>query len=205
LSLQSNDIIFNPSYSFQRGDEKGFTYFFRELYPALSLYAYKITRDKETSEEIASAAFIKIWQKHEGFTDGSSIKAYLYRIVRNDAFKYLGKQKQLALVNKEVIYLYGREQQKDAFTGLVAAETTRLLLKAFSTLPKECSKVFHLLYIEGKSIKETAEALHLSPSTVKTQKARGIEALRKSLHLSLLLSITAIGLLLHNANLTIFA
>jgi DNA-directed RNA polymerase specialized sigma24 family protein len=38
-----------------------------------------------------------------------------------------------------------------------------------------------LLYIEGKSIKETAEELQVSASTVKTQKKRGLDALRKKI------------------------
>jgi RNA polymerase sigma-70 factor (ECF subfamily) len=177
----------NYAILFQQGDEKGFAWFFREYYPALSLYCFKITGDREASEEIASHAFIKIWEKHERFSDASSTKAYLYRIVKNDALKYLAKQKQLAGVNKEVIYLYRGEHERDAFNFLAASEIARLLSKAIDTLPSECSKVFRLLYIEGKSTKETAEALCLSPSTVKTQKARGLKALRKSLRPILIL------------------
>lgn len=173
--------------SFQRGEEKGFTWFFRNLYPSLSFYAFKITADKETSEEIASNAFIKIWQRHEQFADALSIRKYLYRIVRNDALKHLRKEKQSTALNKEVIYLYGGEHEKDCFNSLVTAEISGELLNAINTLPVECGKVFRLIYIEGKSIKETAEALQISPSTVKTQKARGLAALRKKLSYFMLL------------------
>jgi RNA polymerase sigma-70 factor (ECF subfamily) len=167
---------------FQQGEEKGFAWFFKNLYPALTYYCFKITGDKETSEEIASNAFIKIWQKHERFADAHSIKAYLYRIIRNDALKYLQKEKQQTVVNREVIYLYGNENEKDCFNNLVTAEISRELLHAINSLPAECSKVFRLMYIEGKSIQETATILDLSPSTVKTQKKRGIEALRKTVY-----------------------
>jgi RNA polymerase sigma-70 factor (ECF subfamily) len=166
---------------FETGDEEGFTWFFRELYPALSFYAFKITGDKEASEEIASNAFIKIWQRHEQFSDAISIRKYLYRIVRNDALKHLRKEKQSATVKKEVFYLYGNENEKDCFNSLVTSEISRKLLNAINALPAECSKVFQLLYVEGKSIKEAAEELNLSPSTIKTQKARGLTALRKSI------------------------
>lgn len=164
---------------FQQGEEISFTFFFRQLYPSLTLYCFKITGDKDASEEIASTAFIKIWEKHEKFSDADSIKAYLYRIVRNDALKYLRKEKQQLAANKEVIYLYGNQSEKDCFTSLATAEITRELLNAINSLPEECSKVFRLMYIEGKSIKETAESLQVSASTVKTQKKRGLEALRK--------------------------
>jgi RNA polymerase sigma-70 factor, ECF subfamily len=181
--------------SFRQGEEQGFAWFFRQLYPSLTLYSFKMTGDKEASEEIASTAFIKIWEKHERFNDADSIKAYLYRIVRNDALKYLHKEKQQSAAKREVIYLYGNQNEKDHFNNLVTAEISRELLNAINSLPAECSKVFRLMYIEGKSIKETAEALQLSPSTVKTQKKRGIEALRKSLHLSIVLIAIAVSIL----------
>lgn len=164
---------------FQQGEEKGFTWFFRNLYPSLSFYAFKITGDKEIGEEIASNAFIKIWQRHEQFSDAISIRKYLHRIVRNDALKHLRKEKQSTAFTKEVIYLYGGEHEKDCFDSLVAAEITRELLNAINSLPTECSKVFRLIYVEGKTIKEAADTLNLSISTVKTQKARGLASLRK--------------------------
>ena len=145
------------------------------------MYAFKITASREAAEEIASAAFIKIWQKHQRFTEEASIKAYLYRIVRNDALKYLGNQKQQQNLGKEVVYLYGAGHEADHFASLVTAETSRELLEAINALPAECSRVFHLMYVEGKSVKEIAGLLNLSPSTIKTQKARGLAALRKKI------------------------
>ena len=192
-SIHNEDYVF----SFQQGEERGFAYFFNELYPILCFYCNKIIGDKEASEEIASHAFIKIWAKHERLNEADCIKAYLYRIVRNDALKYLHKKKQGLAANKEIIYLYANQNEKDHFNNLVTAEISRELLNAINSLPAECSKVFRLMYVEGKTIKETAEALQLSPSTVKTQKKRGIEALRKSLHLSILtvtIAITIIGI-----------
>jgi RNA polymerase sigma-70 factor (ECF subfamily) len=166
---------------FQQGEEKGFAWFFRSLYPALSFYAFKITGDREASEEIASSAFIKIWESHEQFSDPLSIRKYLYCIVRNDALKHLRKEKQSVAFNREVIYLYANEHEKDCFNNLVTTEITLELHQAIDALPAECKKVFRLMYIEGKSIQETAEALHLSASTVKTQKKRGLDALRKKI------------------------
>lgn len=174
---------------FQRGEEISFTWFFRQLYPSLTLYSFKIIGNKEASEEIASNAFLKIWEKHERFNDADSIKAYLYRIVRNDALKYLHKVKQQLAANKEVIYLYGYQNEKDHFNSMVTAEISREILNAINALPAECSKVFQLLYVEGKTVKEAAEELNLSPSTIKTQKTRGLSALRKSLTRFLALSI----------------
>ena len=82
-------------------------------------------------------------------------------------------------MNKEVVYLYASEHEKDHFTNIITVETTRLLLEGVDSLPTEWSKVFKLLYLEGKTIKEVAKELNLSLSTVKTQKARGLTAMRR--------------------------
>lgn len=42
-------------------------------------------------------------------------------------------------------------------------------------LPEGCRRVISKLYVEGKSVVESARELRLSASTVKTQKAAGVE------------------------------
>ena len=72
---------------------------------------------------------------------------------------------------------------------LVAAETMRQIHEAIDTLPKACKLVFTKLYIEGKSVKETAEELSLTKSTIKTQRTIGLQILRKKLLPHLILSL----------------
>lgn len=43
------------------------------------------------------------------------------------------------------------------------------------------SQDFVMLYIEGKTVRETVNELRLALSTVKTQKARGLAILRKKI------------------------
>jgi len=68
--------------------------------------------------------------------------------------------------------------EKDFSENIIRAETLRQLKEAMNQLPAQCKKVFFKLYIEGKSVKETAEELKLTISTIKNQRARGIKLLR---------------------------
>lgn len=64
---------------------------------------------------------------------------------------------------------------------------------ALQTLPPKCGQVFRMYYLEEKSLQEIADELDLSLSTVKSQKGRAIELLRKKLpHLSCLLCFISI-------------
>lgn len=164
--------------SFQRGEEEGFNFFFKKLYPALCFFANKIIHNRPAAEEIASEAFIKIWQRHEQFSDAGDIKAYLYQIVKNDSLKWLQKDARISIAERNIALT---DSTPSHFEDIVWSEVTSELHQAISSLPKACRQVFEMLYIEGKSINETAAALRLSPSTVRTQKARGLVFLRRKI------------------------
>ena len=71
--------------------------------------------------------------------------------------------------------------QQSYIHNIIRSETIHLLHKAIAHLPAECSKIFTKLYIEGKSITETAQEMNIAVSTVKNQKARGIKLLKPKL------------------------
>jgi RNA polymerase sigma-70 factor (ECF subfamily) len=164
--------------AFQRGEEKGFDFFFRELFPSLCFFANHILNNRCEAEDIASAAFIKIWKRHSQFNDAKNIRSYLYQIVRNDCLKFLQKKERSVKVQKEIKYLTIVDTNDNCESDIIRAEFFRGLYKALNSLPTECRKVYKL-YIEGKKVSEIAEELKISPSTVKAQKARGLALLKK--------------------------
>jgi len=165
--------------AFQRGEEKGFDFFFRELFTSLCFFANRIVNNKCEAEDIASAAFIKIWKRHNQFDNSKNIRAYLYQIVRNDCLKFLHQKGKRIRMQKEIEYLTIDDTKDNCEADIIRAELYSDLYKALNNLPTECCKVFKMLYIEGKSVKEIAKELKVSTSTVKTQKARGLAMLRK--------------------------
>lgn len=177
MHSKSTDPLYH-TLSFQQGEEEGFNFFFKRLYPALCFFANKIIHNRPAAEEIASEAFIKIWQRHDQFADAGDIKAYLYQIVKNDSLKWLQKDARISIA-ETAMAVNSEYSQASHFENIVWSEVTSELHQAISSLPKACRQVFEMLYIEGKSITETAAALHLSPSTVRTQKARGLVFLRR--------------------------
>jgi len=175
LHSKPTDLAYH-TLSFQRGEEEGFNFFFRRLYPALCFFASRLIHNRPAAEEIASEAFIKIWQRHSQFSDAGDIKAYLYQIVKNDSLKWLQKDARISIAETGISVA---DFTPGHFEDIVWSEVTSELHQAISSLPKACRQVFEMLYIEGKSITETAAALRLSPSTVRTQKARGLVFLRR--------------------------
>jgi RNA polymerase sigma-70 factor (family 1) len=166
---------------FQRGEEEGFDFFYRQLFPSPCLFASRKLNNRDEAEDIVSTAFIKIWQRHSQFNDAKSIRAYLYPIVRNDCIKSYHQPARVITMQKEINYLTPVDAKDNIETDIIRAEFYGELYRAINTLPPECRKIFTMLYLEGKSVRETAEELDLALSTVKTQKARGLAALKKKL------------------------
>lgn len=177
--------------AFQDGDEKALKIYFNEFYPALCLYASSFTHDMEPAKEIASEAFYKTWKYREQFIDPGAVRAYLYTIVRRDASRWHIKEQRMKL--STLLPGEGMEEiAADEFARLVTAETLRHIYNAIETLPGECRKIYRMLYVDGKKTAEIATELNISPSTVKAQKARGLNLLRKKI-LLLVISISLLA------------
>lgn len=166
-------------FAFQSGEEKGFDFFYRQLFPSLCFFANRKLNDKDEAEDIASNAFIKIWKKHAQFNNAHGICAYLYRIVRNDCIRSHAQKRRLTTVQKEVGYLAVVDVNDNIEHDIIRAEFMGELYITLNKLPPQCRKVFKMLYIEGKTVSEIADELNLAVTTIKTQKARGLAVLRK--------------------------
>jgi RNA polymerase sigma-70 factor (ECF subfamily) len=175
---QEKDTIEELVYSFQLGEEKGFTYFFNAFYPALLYFTFRITKDKAAARDIVEDAFIKIWKRHTTFFHHKQIKSWLYTTVRNAGIDWLREQ-QVSLAHDKEIASMPVSSEIDTMQELIRAEVTREIYSAIKDLPPRCQQVFKLLYIQGKSMKEAALELELSVHTVKNHRARGLVLLKK--------------------------
>ena len=181
LQIESTSHANEYALAFQQGKDKGFDFFFRELFPSLCFFANHILDNRCEAEDIASSAFIKIWKRHSQFNDAKNIRSYLYQIVRNDCFSFLQQKNRSAKVQKEIEYHTVVNFKDNYEADIIRPEFYAELYLAINSLPKECRKVFTMLYVYGKTVKEISKELNLSPSTIKTQKSRGLIILRKKI------------------------
>ena len=64
-------------------DSTACTEVFEAMHPVLLRYALQLTRDEATAYDVVQEAFIKLWHVRETLDPKRSMKALLYRIVRN--------------------------------------------------------------------------------------------------------------------------
>jgi RNA polymerase sigma-70 factor (ECF subfamily) len=175
----------NPLYkqylvdAFCRGDVKALADLYEDFHPTLSYYAYSFLKNRSMAEEIASNALIKTWKMHWKLDSYGAIRAYLYKVVQRDCLAYLRAEKKRSI-------LHEKAQLPDIttetpFEKLFRTELYHLLRTALKTLSPGNQIVITMYFLEDKNTNEIARELNLHPSTVKTQKTRGLEALRKLL------------------------
>jgi len=166
--------------AFRLGDSHAFDIVFNKYFRAIYFFAFKYVKQHLIAEDIASDSLIKLWKKRGRINDESDLKNYLYRIVYNSCLRWLERQK-----TKEKVYRLYRSKDVDMhkcfIEDLIQIETIRQVKKAIDELPPQCKKVFLKLYIDEKTVIETATELNIAISTVKNQKVRGIKLIRRKL------------------------
>ena len=166
--------------SFQKGSEPAFTEIFQTLFPAVCYYIFRIIDDMAVSEDIAEESFIKIWDRRERLINLKVLKSYLYATARNASFKWL-KTKQRESQTGSALYILSEKNHQSILEDLVHAEVLREIYSTLDKLPSQCRKIMKMLYIEGKTVRKTAEELQLCIGTIKTQKAKGLAIVRKKI------------------------
>lgn len=154
---------------------------FRLEYNNLCYFASRITQDMDVAEDVVQEVFTRLYEHGKLPEDLLSLKPYLYKMVRNQCLDYLKHRKVVCSHQAAGI---GPVSEEYILTSIAEAEALSLISEAIDQLPSECGKIFNLL-LEGYSTNEIAEKTDLAPSTIRAQKRRGIELLRKKLPVKL--------------------
>lgn len=156
---------------------KAFEYLFRLRYEALYNYAAKITLHQTIAEEIVQDVFISLWEKRDKANITGNITSYLYRAVKNKAIDYL--RSQHAQVQKQFIDETAAAQiSESASDHLEVSELSLLIQQGIDSLPEQCKRIFLLSREGGLTYSEIADALSVSPKTVKAQVAIALKKMR---------------------------
>lgn len=158
-------------------NQETFKKLFDALYPRLIAYSYKYVKDKYIAEEIVGECLAILWEKRAGLSHIEDLKSYLYTMVRNASFKSLeNNSRVISLKNEHIKYIIDIEHDiiEEEVHGV-------LLLQALDALPIKCREVFELSCLRGMKYKDIAEDLNISLNTVKSQRSRAIELLKKQL------------------------
>ncbi|SIS64357.1 RNA polymerase sigma factor [Salimicrobium flavidum] len=129
-------------------------------------FSYKMTNNRELSEEVVQDVFMKLWTQ-KGTYDSSKGKfsSWLLTIARNAAIDLMRKKKETPYELEERDALQANEPSIEEMYEW--KEEATVVRQAMTVLKEEQQRVIRLFYFDAKSHREIAERLELPLGTVK--------------------------------------
>lgn len=159
------------------GDEMAFREVFDHFNKKLYNYTFKITDDDDLAEEIVMDAFVKIWCSRHKLCEINSLDAYLFTLVKNQAFSELKRRAQEAFIIKGLSKSRS-EYHETTDETVISNECQHILNKAIDQLPPQQRIVYGLSRDEGMKYEEIADQLKLSKNTVKSHLKKALFTIR---------------------------
>jgi RNA polymerase sigma-70 factor (ECF subfamily) len=173
-------------------EQARFTDLAMEYMPALYSAALRMTRNPADAEDLVQETYLKAYRAFASFTEGTNLKAWLYRILTNtyiNSYRAAKRRPEISDVEDvEDLYLYRRLSPnggagfgRSAEDEVLESFTDDAVKAALESLPDAFRIAVLLADVEGFSYKEIAEITDVPIGTVMSRIHRGRRALQKAL------------------------
>lgn len=157
-------------------DPRAFEELFRATHGALVRYATTFTRDAASARDLVQDAYVRIWERRTALDPRRSLKALLYRTVRNLALNRVrDRQTRRDLLTDYEPDVY-HEPTPDAHAE--GRELRRHLEAWIADLPERQREALTLSRFDGLSHDEIADVMEVSPRTVNNHLVKALKYLR---------------------------
>lgn len=155
-------------------------------------FLYKTGRsynyNHENTQDLMQETFIDAYTHLKKFENRSSFKTWLIKIMLNNCFQ---KQKKFSYRNEaskefndKSIPMFSTQRHMDTHETVINRELSFVIENALQKIPQDYRLVFALREMNGLSVAETAEALHISDANVKVRLNRSKTMLRREIEKS---------------------
>ena len=149
----------------QKGDVEAFDLIYDKYSGKLYSFGLKYLRSTAEAEELVQSVFLKLWENHKKLIKESSFKSYLFTIAYNDICKLFRKRKYRQKFIDDSLY-ENSQSSSEIEDGIDYQSVLDQVQTIVDKLPERQKTIFLKSRQEGKSTKEIAEEVSLSPGTV---------------------------------------
>jgi RNA polymerase sigma-70 factor (ECF subfamily) len=184
----------------KRGDAQAFEELVLRHKKKVLAVAQRITKNREDAEDVAQESFHRAFLRLDAFQERSRFSTWLTRIAINEAFMLLRRRRRAVEIfpeNPDDDTKSDSEpfvdQRSNPEESCSQGERTQLLTEAINRLRPRIRTAILLRDIEERSVKETAQTLGVSITTVKARVFQGRRKLRKTLNTEFLRGLYTAG------------
>ncbi|TXN08577.1 sigma-70 family RNA polymerase sigma factor [Methylobacterium sp. WL103] len=146
--------------------------------PALRGFAFSLSGEATRADDLVQETLVKAWSSRERFTQGTSMNAWLFTILRNQFYTDMRKRK------REVEDADGVHASKlTALPDQEGVVNLRRLRETLDRIPEAQRSALLLVGAEGYTYEEAAERLQCAVGTVKSRVSRARAYLSETLGL----------------------
>ena len=144
-------------------------------------FAYKLTDDRLRAQEVTQQCFIKLWENIHKVQEGQDVFPLLFvfvkHIVIDETRKLYRERKSLAQISS------GSTPRSDGQyeQSLLHKEFREQIHRLIEKMPEQRRNIYLLSRDKGKSYKEIAAQLSLSPATVRNHLNLALQYIRREM------------------------
>jgi RNA polymerase sigma factor (sigma-70 family) len=165
------------------GDRAAYTELFTHFAPMLKAFLLKSgSQNMEQVEELVQETMIKVWRKAKHFNPSQGkASTWIYTIARNTRIDSIRKQvrQNPNLINADD--LYDSDAIVTPHKTLIELRNRRNIRVELKNLPQAQAEILSLMYFQGQSGQQVANALNIPLGTVKSRVRLAMEKLKLSL------------------------
>ena len=178
----------------RKGDIESFDLLYDRYAGRLHYFGMKYLKSEEETEELVQTVFLKVWEYHKNLRKESSFKSYLFTIAYNDICKLFRKkyyhQKYVSdILNANPLPCVEIEK------GVHCKSVLECIQEIIEKLPERQKVIFRKSREEGKSSREIADEVGLSPGTVDNYISQSMKFIISGLRNEILPVISLIAVL----------
>lgn len=163
----------------RRDDTGALDIVLRRYWASLVAYLLRLLGTRDTAEDVAQRAFLRIWDRRHEWQLAGSLRGLLFRVAHNLA---ISEQRSETARHRSAAAFAERAIANPTPHDVLAGDELRgALSRAIEALPERRREVFVLRCIHDLSYKEIAEVMDISPQTVANQLSQALATLRRTL------------------------
>ena len=164
-------------------DRQAFSKLFNHFAPSLKGFLLKSDGvGPEHAEELVQETMLKLWRKAPTYSPSqAAASTWIYTIARNTRIDWIRKHYKENTTELTADDLYDNAETPSPYSSLIRVRNSRSIEEQLKTLPMEQQDVLRLMYFDGKSGQQIADALNLPLGTVKSRIRLALAKLKLSL------------------------